>query len=79
MTNANDQVFPTPFQQLDIGDYHDTIPASSGITKREYFAGMALIGALANSHPDVVHEDAYRIAVEHADALINELNKTESK
>lgn len=47
-----------------------------GLTKREYFAAMAMQGMLAEGH------DSFRIvakhAVDQADALIEELNK-ESK
>ena len=48
-----------------------------GLTKREYFAAMALQGALANKF---AHERTIEMitesAVKLADALIDELNKT---
>ena len=51
-----------------------------GLTKREYFAVMALQGLLTN--PDAIsvlarHSDfIFRLAVSSADCLIDELNKT---
>lgn len=45
-----------------------------GLTKRECFAGLAMQGLSADNHLDI--ENAVRIAVELADALIEELNKT---
>ena len=42
---------------------------SDGLSKREYFAAMALQGLLAANRHNV------ELAVYYADALINELNK----
>lgn len=50
-------------------------PRYNGLTKRELFAAMAMQGMLANG---VDRHDAHTnaiYAVQHADALINELNK----
>lgn len=46
-----------------------------GLTKREYFAAMAMMGILADGCS--VHElsEAACVAVEAADALINALNQ----
>jgi hypothetical protein len=72
MTNPNDLVFMTGSEIKD-GKY-----AYSGITKREYFAAMAI--AVVNWHaalhdakvtPLIIVEEAVGIA----DALIAELNK----
>ena len=49
-----------------------------GLTKREYFAAMALSGYM--SYEFAQHQDAYLVAeyaVQCADALILSLNKTE--
>jgi hypothetical protein len=48
-----------------------------GLTKREYFAAMALQGYIASTPSDVVPSPIYAAsyAVKYADALINELNK----
>lgn len=50
-----------------------------GITKREYFAAMAMQGAVAGHNAEyhgayLSYEDAAIIAVKHADALIRALN-----
>ena len=48
---------------------------STGLTKREYFAAMALQGFLScNAHDSI--EDDVKYAVKSADLLIEELNKT---
>jgi len=53
-----------------------------GLTKREYFAAMAMQGLVEVSNPE--YEDAQKnirgvseMAVKYADALIEELNKEE--
>lgn len=50
----------------------------NGLTKREYFAAMAMQGLLANSH-DAFIEKSFDIlcewSVSNADRLIDELNK----
>jgi hypothetical protein len=64
MTNANDKTILTQ------GQPH------SGLTKREYFAAMAMNGYIASYHIiDVPENDAAEYAVRCADALILELNK----
>lgn len=47
---------------------------STGLTKREYFAAMAMQGLLANDSGLITSKA--RDAVKAADALIEELNKT---
>lgn len=81
MTNGNDKI--NPGITTDLGKdrftgicYSDT-RSSGGLTKREYFAAMALQGILANSrflrnHSDV---DIHILSVKNADDLIEELNK----
>ena len=50
---------------------------STGLTKREYFAAMAMQGFLScNTHDSI--EDDVKYAVKSADALIDELNKTKT-
>ena len=48
-----------------------------GLTKREYFAAMAMTGYLASVPTDTIERPEYAAshAVQYADALINELNK----
>ena len=50
---------------------------NNGLTKREYFAAMALQGIIANKDGlDIKIERIVESAVDTADALIEELNKT---
>ena len=46
-----------------------------GLTKREYFAAMAMQGMLANPNPGVL-TNIVKWSIEAADTLIYELNKT---
>lgn len=46
----------------------------SGITKREYFAGLAMQGLLAGNA--LCHSDVHNYAVRFADKLLIELEKT---
>lgn len=50
------------------------------LTKREYFAAQAMMGLLADSNRGfVITKDIPEVAVKIADAIIEELNKTETK
>ncbi len=49
-------------------------PFSKGISKREYFAGQALIGILSGYHRVLSPEDAAKYAYTVADAMIKEGN-----
>jgi hypothetical protein len=55
-------------------NYHAGYP-EEGLTKREYFAAMALQGVLSQSQFLINSEKFAKFAVEAADALIAELNK----
>ena len=71
MTNPDDVVFPAADPGcLQLGDL--------GLSNREWFAGLALQGLLANGGYDyeTLPADAARIAVIAADALIDSLNKS---
>lgn len=51
---------------------------AKGLTKREYFAAMAMQGFAANSHESMFRSNNYDLAkfsVQLADALIAELEK----
>ena len=64
-----------PINQMDLGNSIEQHTAFSlGLTKREYFAAMAMQGYITNGGY-CVDEDA-RLAVESADALIKALNET---
>lgn len=52
-------------------------PPNNGLTKREYFAALAMKGIIANKDGlDIKIERIVESAVDTADALIEELNKT---
>jgi hypothetical protein len=53
------------------------VPSLKGLTKREYFAAMALQGLLANSNIQLDGASA-NTAILFADALIEELSKTKT-
>ena len=68
-TNPNHPAFRNPYEAQSNGDF-------PGLTKREYFAGQALMGILANQMNTGPAADVQAAeAVEHADALIAALNK----
>ncbi|MFA6060804.1 MAG: hypothetical protein WC756_21585 [Taibaiella sp.] len=59
------------------GDAFPTISGQSlGLTKREYFAAMAM-GGMSDSQ--YTYERIAEMSVSQADALIKELNKTQEK
>ena len=66
MTNKEHYAFPVVVNENT--DYFH-----GGLTKREYFAAMALQGVLANNPSNVFK--VVKEAVETADILIAELNK----
>ena len=69
MTNIDitDTVFPIPNE----GVYEQ------GLTKREYFAGLALQGLLVNAERNSLSFlNAHKEAVRQADLLLEELDKT---
>lgn len=68
MTNPNDPAFPCA-SSLSLPDY---VP---GLTKREYFAAMAMQGILAQQPVEGDPDDLARSAGICADALIAELSK----
>ena len=74
-TNPNDPVAPVTEwikdKTSDTGFRHSTIP---GLTKREYFAAMAMQGILPVN--DIQIDFVAQQAVKFADALISALNET---
>lgn len=79
MTNGNDPVTPsvvTDPQYNEYGvQYSNTYSMPNGLTKREYFAGLAMQGLLADGQirdKIAIAQNAVRMA----NYLINELNKT---
>ena len=64
--NAN--AFPQSKDDLTIDDEH-------GLTKREYFAALAMQALLSDNHLSAIPSKYAEFAVLSADALIAELNK----
>ena len=70
MTDGNESAFPEVQEQPQFNHH------SYGLTKREYFASMAMQGLLSNPNDHSLSQKAIAISsVEMADALIKELNK----
>jgi hypothetical protein len=68
----HDCIFPC---HVDINNLKDHL-IYKGLTKREYFAAMAMQGYLVNNAKTGIKDDEIsRWSVEAADALIAELNK----
>lgn len=67
-TRKNDNAFPCQFEQEDGSEVYET-----GLSKREYFAAMALQGLLSTSK--LLPNNAEIIAVKMADELIKALNE----
>ena len=68
MKNADKSAFPHP---------DDTLSSKIGLTKREYFAAMAMQGLCANSIAGS-HNKPSNLAIDavmYADALLKELDK----
>lgn len=71
MTNGNDCFAPTVEQTGDATRWN----TYSGLTKREYFAAMAMQGLCSDNQGIWSNAEIAEYSVRHADALINELNK----
>lgn len=71
MSKANEPAFPEPY----VNHPHLSLSIKGGLTQREYFAAMAMIGFCSNitgSHnPSVIAG----FSVKMADALLEELKK----
>ena len=73
MTNPNDPAFVKTAEACDDG-FHSAV-VRSGLTKREYFAAMAMQGLLRSNYGVIEHAIGASDAMKCADALIKELNK----
>lgn len=73
-TDGNDQAFATP---PIYSDAFGLAIQEKGLSKREYFAAMAMQGMCANSSLAKywTHENIAEWSVQQADALIEALNK----
>ena len=71
MEDSNKSIYPFMFHQGTEDEWSNT-----GLTKREYFAGLAMQGFIASGDlMDWEHEDVAKISLKMADALINALSK----
>jgi len=80
MNNANEPAFPDPFRANDPEKYKtEPMDMPTGLTKREYFAAMAMQGILANTSEEFINSSAIaNVAVRCADALLLALSKPEN-
>lgn len=76
MTNANDLINETRYKVDETAS--ESYP-NHGLTKREYFAAMAMQGIIAAQRiceTGIDHETNAEASVKASDALINALNET---
>lgn len=73
-TIAEEPIFPKTIQN---GDDQYAWSTTNGLTKREYFAAMAMQGIISKRDNDsgVYTKEIVERSVQCADALIEELNK----
>lgn len=75
MSKANEPAYPNELAAPTNDGYLSTC----GLTKREYFAGLAMQGMLSGEYREATPDQAKWVsknAVEQADALLAELEKT---
>lgn len=74
MENENQPAFPIS-GSFDDDHPEIMVPLEKGLSKREYFAGLAMQAVIANSAYDKLQtaNNAARLAVDYADALLGEL------
>lgn len=84
MSSANDPAFPEVKTNWPNASRHDTY-SIGGLTKREYFAAMAMQGLLACDGEHCLSaaltfkdhcEERSKVAITYADALLAELERT---
>ena len=73
-TNPNEPINPTIWDDRNKPEF---IRDNDGLTKREYFAALAMQGLLAGADYQAPLYELCCQSVDVADALINELNKQE--
>ena len=77
MNNADRPTYPLPLQDGETSDHITKLSHVDGLTKREYFAALALNGICANSAENSPAGDwitCAKDAVKAADALLKELD-----
>lgn len=88
MENANKPIYPTTSQKINETEFFEyNLPNKekqySGITKREYFAGLAMQGMISN--PNIVRpkesDEEFKYfserAIKYADELLKHLEENE--
>lgn len=78
--NKDQPIYPCLIKGVTGYGENTTIPDRQyyGLSKREYFAGLAFQGLMANPSPDVItlsEKKLAEFAILYADALLNELSK----
>lgn len=68
-TKSNDAAFS------NASDQYGNSTIGYGLTKREYFAALAMQGAIASNYKQQTTKEIAKRAVELANALIEELNR----
>lgn len=72
----NPLAFPRPMTRIQrIGGGITTDDGEPGMSLRDWFAGQALIGLLANSTVDMSYEQIAVCCNKHADAMLAERSK----
>ena len=78
MSNKHKPAFPVSAKDRENYEAGGYIPDGVfGLTKREYFAGLAMQGIVSQWQHDWFPKDHARLAVEIADALLAELERAE--
>ena len=80
MKNSEQSAFPAKGTTLieEFGIVQQVDVYFCGLTKREYFAAMAMQGLLANSSNSIYPTEVAQDSLIYADALLAELEKTNS-
>jgi hypothetical protein len=75
MIQPNDLAYPSDYK-MEYGNEDDIKYQSCGLTKREYFAAMAMQGLLTSGMNVYKYDEVASVSVLHADELIKQLNET---
>jgi len=77
MNNSDMPAMPLTTDQID---YSQRGFGYDGLTKREYFAGLAMQGVMsADVYAEMSKDDCAKTAVANADALLAELEQEQAK
>jgi hypothetical protein len=82
MTHPSESVYPSVDESISNecnGHLFTEFIGNNGITKREYFAALAMQGLLADHLQEGPSKRICKTSVMYADNLIEELNKTKDK